>query len=334
MPTRFVALGLLLSILSAAGGALAAEAPKKDDGPKRVRSAGLVNTVAFYCKERRIPMTTKGEGKPGHVRIILVGGASYPEPEKTIDAANLTLKALDVWTGSQGVFVGPEKDKSLYYVIVLFQGNSQFASFVDWLRLKKVLPPSDGTGEDLIKKLNIFNGPRSVITTTQKAGRSPENFAIHCISASAMGAFFGERGKATIPAWITCGLSADLQKHITKKVLWSSIAYEMSSPNMQGNWARDVAGMIRRNDKQLRPARMVMNFSLISLPGEHYKLMWSLNTMMVRSAGNVKGAGNKYFKLLETMAKGTFSEDAVKKVYGAKDPKLSQQWFRWAQSQK
>ena len=172
------------------------------------------------------------------------------------------------------------------------------------------------------------------MTTAQKAGGSPENFAIHCLTGAAVDAFFGERGKVSAPAWIPCGLSAELQRIVTKKVLWTSISYEMASPDMQGSWASDVAALVRRNDKKLRRASMVMNFSLISLPGEHYKLMWSLNTMLVRSAGNKRGRDNKYLMLLEEMAGGATSEEAVGKIYRVKDPQLTQQWLRWALSQR
>jgi len=325
---------LLSAVGCFAGLSVADEAPKPPDkGPKPVKSSGLVNIVGAYCKEKGLRIDVKGRETPGHVMILLVGGASYAAADKTIKAANTALKALDVWTGSQGVFVGPEEDKGFHYVIVLFQGSDQFGAFVDWLREKKVLPAPGGQ-EDLIKKLDNFNGPRSIVTTAEKAAFSPENFAIHSVTGCAISAFFSERGEASLPNWVVCGLSADLQRLVTKKVLWSSISYEMSSPDMRGSWSMDVASMIRRRDKQLRPARMVMNFSLISLPGKHYKLMWSLNTMMVRSAGNMKGRNNKYLMLLEEIAKGTSSEDAVKKVYGIKDPQLTQRWFGWAQSQR
>ena len=201
------------------------------------------------------------------------------------------------------------------------------------MREKKVLKPNQNR-EDLIKKLRSLPGPRIMVTVAPKAA-FPVQFAAHTTTMMATNAFFMARGEVAPPAWLPSGLSAELQRQFgNKRVVYCSVSYETSSPNMAGDWARDVAAMMERNDKMLRPASQVLEFDLISLPSEHYKLMWSLCTMLVQTAGGKKGPRNKFHALLEELASGTASPEAVKKVYKTSDPRLTQAWVRWSLMQR
>jgi len=339
---RSNALHAVLSVAClAASAALAAEGDQPQEQPPSAQTpakpekrtiTNLAVTVPLqaYCKEQNLPAKVIGEGA---VRIVLVGNVNFPQADKVVQAGNETLKALDIWTGTQGVFISPSfAEKELYY-IVLFATDQEYLGFVDFMRRNKILPPPEGQ-DDLPKRLLNFMGPLSMVAVAKNVETTPVNFGIHVLTCSALSGFFMARGDVNVPPWVHEGLSSELQRLLCDgKVLWCSISYEMSSPEMQGNWARDVASLIRRNDKSLRTATQVMGFSLISLSGDHYKLMWSFCAMLVRSSGNTKGPDNKFLKLLDELASGTQPPDAVKKVYGVAEPRLTQSWFSWAQQQ-
>lgn len=303
-----------------------------DKGKKReVTHVAVTTPLDQYCIQKDLAKDVQGTGP---VRTMVIGKANLPEAKKVIQMGEQTLQALDIWTGGQKAFVSAENDPKELYYIILFVKDQDYLGFIDYLRQLKILGAPDGR-DDLTKALLNFSGPRTMVIVAQKVLRHPDNFAIHCVTCMAINAFFLERGDESSPAWLHEGLSAELQRTFCKgQVLWSSISYEMSSPEMQGNWAQDVANMIKKNDKMLRPASQVLEFNLASLPGAHYKLMWSLCKLLVQTAKNKKGPKNKFLMLLEELAAGTQAAEAIKKVYGVADPKLTRVWFNWALAQK
>jgi len=310
------------------------EETKQEQAPenKKVTNTGFVRTLDEFCRQSNMQKEERGAGK---VKVILVGkGKLGDETTKMTAAGEQTLKALEIFTGQQGVFWNDLDDVTREHLLVLFLNDADYLAYVDFLRKYKVLPENTDRN-DLVKELLGFSAPLASITVASKATLFPNNFAVHMITFQAVQAFFMERGNAPIPPWLTEGLSAELQKELCGgTVRCASIAYEMSSPEMQGNWAQDVAGMIKKNDKMLRKASDVMGFNLASLPGAHYKLMWSVCTMFVKSASSKKGDKNKFYILMDEIAKGGKAEDAVKKAYGVGEPALTQTWFSWAVTQK
>jgi len=307
---------------------------KDDAKPTRRMITPDVVTVPLddYCKQAGLAQKKYGEGK---ICVVVIGQADIANEAKImVETGEKTLLMLDQWTGQTGIFNGPKENPKHVYHLILFAKDQDYLGFVDFLREKKILGAPDGR-DDLIKQLLNFRGPLSLVIVTRNAVLRPDNFAVHSVTCQAISAFFFERGDIDPPAWVTEGLSAEIQRLLCHgEVLWSSISYEMSSPDMKGNWALDVAFMIKKNDTNLRKASHVMQFELQSLPGAHYKLMWSFSKMLVQTAGGKKGDKNKFYMMLEELAKGVKSEEAVKKVFGIADPQLTQAWFGWAVNQR
>jgi hypothetical protein len=253
---------------------------------------------------------------------------------RLLELGKKALAQLEDWAGKPGAFYREKMDPAEVYHLVVFSQDADYLAFVDDIRQKGVMRAPE-EGDDLAKKVLGFAVPRCLFTTDTQVRKSIENWMVYSTSSVAVDAFYASYGKRSAPAWLREGVNAELQRQLCSgQVLWHTIAYEVNEAQLSGNWAKDVINLIKKNDPMLKKASEVMDLDLIRMPSAHYKQMWSLCQLVRKGADGKKAAENKFFKILETTAEGTSSQDAVKTLFKASDPELTQVWHQWAFQQK
>jgi len=92
--------------------------------------------------------------------------------------------------------------------------------------------------------------------------------------------------------------------------------------------------MIKKKDKYLRKASNVTEMDFVGRSIQGYIQMWSLCTLFNRMSRNKKGDTNKLFQLMVESARNPYVYGNVMKIFKVKEPSLTNQWRRWAASQK
>jgi hypothetical protein len=288
-----------------------------------------LETLRAFCAQRGWAIAEHGKAS---VRAMLIGGAAVENFDKGMALANQALDGIEVWTGGQETFIAKApKPEDLYWICV-FAAPDQVSTWIDHLREKKMIAQPEG--DDLYKKLLAFPGDRAYFTHVAHIGPIFEPFAVYSATCLAMDAFYMAHGIRRGPAWLREGMAAELQRTLCKSIPCTTIAYQDKAFPMSESWARDVATLIKKGDRQVRPASELMRLKLESLANVQYQQMWSLCSFVRGISGAKKGPDNKFRKLLEATASGTDSEAAMRSVYKLVDPAFSKGWCEWAAGQK
>jgi len=83
------------------------------------------------------------------------------------------------------------------------------------------------------------------------------------------------------------------------------------------------------DQRRVVTASSAMRQSLEALAGAHYRQMWSLLAFVRQNCGTKKGPENKFLRLLQAIATGTDSVEAVKTILNLSDPTLTEKWHAW-----
>ncbi|MBA2481769.1 MAG: hypothetical protein H0V44_13985 [Planctomycetes bacterium] len=310
-----------------APGVPTADAPKVVLKPT-VNTAFLSALKTFSAKQQW-PVAEKGTG---NIRVLLIGGAAIENLDKGLALGNQALDGLEAWTGGQETFIAKAPKPEDIYWICVFASPGQVSSWIDHLRETNMQGRPEG--EDLMKKLLAFPGDRTYFTHVAHVGPIFENFAVYCASCMSLDAYYQAHGIRRGPTWLREGMAAELQRTLCRKILCTTIAYEDKAFPMSESWARDVANLIKKGDRQVRPASELMRLKLDTLANVQYQQLWSLCSFVRSISGAKKGPENKFRRLLETTATGSDSETAMKAVFKLVDPGFSKAWCEWAALQK
>lgn len=327
--------GLLMTPLTAADApadAPEAAAPKADGdaaaaapaGPKTISGAATIADL-----RTRFGNAVAVQGK-GSFRFITVGDVTIPKADDLLGLADQVIKGMELWTGRQDLFTPPADEDGLCYFII-FKNKGDFDGFVDFLRKERGLKKPDG--EDLTKKLNSLWVPRGFGTVAEKFLPIAEHFTVNLATGILIKTYFQQRGEILAPPWLAEGMRSEMEILLTKAKTprITTIAYEMNDnkdppPN---NWLQAMSQLVAKPTDQLKKASDVMLIELIQSSRADYIQMWSLN-LFLRQAGAGNGDKNKFAKLLEAIASGSSSRDAVTAVYGLDEPQLTRTWLQWA----
>ncbi len=320
---------------------------RKPTGPATVARTPVTNTrirELFDAWKASAGLTSRVlRGR--NVVIELVGGATMTAPEKGLELADLAMRGLDQWTGDQGLFSGAVEDDERHWLVYM-PDEGVFDRFLDHLYANGVGRPR---GEDLARSLKTVNFLRFRVTTATKADRTNPHQFIYSAVCSAIDTYYVEyspeelrkEGAAQAPAWIREGINAEMQRLLTpdKAIRCTTISYEMSDPQgVTVNWAADVRQYIQgANGKykgKLLPANQVMILTLTKLDPIQYRQLWSWCGYVRAQSGTVKGEQNRFFQVIRSTAAGETSGTAIHRIFGWKDPAMSNAWVQWAMGQK
>lgn len=321
---------LFLASQLAAGDAPKEEAPAPPaaatPAPQRVVNTSWLKAVETYAQARGMAVADAGTGP---VRARLLGGATYPEVEKALELGSQTLQGLEVWSGKNGVFLAekPAEDEVLW--LVVFPSADAYSGWIDFLQEKKIVSfPDPG----LTKKTSGFPGARTLFVKAEAVKTIPLHYAVYGASCLSLDAFYFSRGKSGPPPWIREGCLSEMQRLLCAGTIRSTtIAYQLGTePVLAEGWGKEVAKLMRSNDKRAVSMSEIMRTSLDALAPVYYYQMWSGFSYVRGLCGAVKGPKNKFLALLEATATGSSSGNAVKQVLGRADPALSGAWREWA----
>jgi hypothetical protein len=246
------------------------------------------------------------------------------------------LQGPEQWTGQNSVFAGKAIPDDEVQYLVLFDSNKTFDRSLTDMRAKHEWLRHDGGGDDLTAELRSLGGSKVSITTIERVQASRAiHFAIHTAVKQALGTFIREQSgnrNARFPASVTEGLNAELQRIIPDgdpRVLWKTVSYENNSGSGSTDWDALLRNAIKEKDKNLEKASEVFEFDLLARPAVQYTQMWSLMRFFVQGAKNKKGDGNKLLLMLQSLASGASSAEAVKSAYRMEDPRLTRTWYQW-----
>lgn len=321
---------LVLASLIAAGEVPKEEAPAlpaaATPAPQRVVNTGWLKAVETFAQSRGMAVADVGTGP---IRARLLGGAAYPEVEKALELGCQTLQGLEVWSGKNSVFLAekPAEDEILW--LVVFPTADAYTGWIDFLQAKKI---TTFTNAGLTKKTSGFPGARTLFVKAEAVKLIPLHYAVYGASCLSLDAFYAARGKNRTPPWIREGCLSEMQRLLCGGTIRSTtIAYELGTePVLAEGWGKEVAKLIRSNDKRAVSMSEIMRTSLDALAPVYYYQMWSGFTYVRGLCGATKGPKNKFLGLLEATAAGTASDSAVKQVLGRVDPALSGGWREWA----
>lgn len=322
---------LLLASLLAAG-----DAPPKEEtpappaaaasAPQRVVNTGWLKAVEAFAQSRGMAVADVGAGP---IRARLLGGAAYPEVEKALDLGSQTLQGLEVWSGKNGVFLAEKPAEEDILWLVVFPSADAFSGWVDFLQEKKITAMTD---PGLTKKTSGFPGGRTLFVKAEAVKTIPLHYAVYGASCLSLDAYYRSRGPNPPPPWIREGCLSEMQRLLCGGTIRSTtIAYQLGTePVLTENWGKEVAKLMRSNDKRAVSMSEIMRTSLDALAPVYYYQMWSGFSFVRGLCGAAKGPKNKFLALLEATATGTSSDNAVKQVLGRTDPALSGAWREWA----
>ncbi|MBA2479024.1 MAG: hypothetical protein H0V44_00040 [Planctomycetes bacterium] len=288
-----------------------------------------LSAVARFCAERGLAIDDRGDGA---MRVRLCGGAKLTDLDLGLKNSDKALRLLDEWTGCNSLFViRPLAPQDVYWVVI-FATRAQIDDWIDWCRQHKLLAPPEG-GVDLAKACQGFTSIRTTYGHIATIDPLWDCKSVYATSCMAVDAYFYERS-AIAPSWIREGLAAELQLMICGRVGVTSVAYALKDKPDSLGWGSIIAQLIRKRDRQIRPASELMRTGLSGLPNLSYLQMWSLCRSLRTSQPSIAGPANPFARLINATANGMASEAAVAEVYEATEPRLSTVWQQWALKQK
>jgi len=291
-----------------------------------VVNTGWLKAVEAYAQSRGMALADVGAGP---VRARLIGGAAYPEVEKALELGHQTLQGLEVWSGKNGVFLAENTlDEDVLWLVV-FPSADAYTGWIDFLQEKKITAFND---PGLTKKTSGFPGARTLFVKAEAVKTIPLHYAVYGASCMSLDAFYHARGKGGPPPWIREGCLSEMQRLLCGGTIRSTtIAYQLGTePVVAEGWGKEVAKLMRSNDKRAVSMSEIMRTSLDALAPVYYYQMWSGFSYVRGLCGTAKGPKNKFLAILEATAAGTASDTAVKQATGRADPALSSSWREWA----
>ncbi|MDA3961899.1 MAG: hypothetical protein PF961_14005 [Planctomycetota bacterium] len=332
MPSRYAAALIALCLAVVLSGA---ESP--DLSPVRqISNADTIAAARSFAESKGLEVQTYGDGP---FRIMTIGGTP-PKPEQLVADGELVIGGLDIWTGKQGLFVPDAQADEQVLWYLLLKGDKTFDAFLSYGRKAGVLPKSKG--EDLAKQTNNTWGSRVAITEIDKisGGGLHRNITVYLATGLALRTFIAERApddQTELPKWLVAGMQSELERLICKSNRCYTISYEKSTVDLsREKWAPALAKLITKQSTSLLSAGDVMAIELISSPAEDYLQLWSLSAFIRQATGPGPGRRGKpgFGTLLDTIARGTPSYEAIYAQLKTDNRGLTKKWHAWAAKQR